>query len=488
MRKMLRPIMFVGTGSDVGKSVVNAAFCRIFKQDGYCPAPFKAQNMSLNSYATPENLEIGRAQAMQAEACGVECKVEMNPVLLKPTSYLSSQVVLNGKPVGNMSASKYFIDTDREKLFNEAFNAFKTLDSEFAPIVIEGAGSISEINLWDKDITNMRVAEKANAATYLVADIDRGGVFASVYGTIELLPEKHRNLIEGIIINKFRGDIKLFEEGKEIIEKLTQKPVVGVIPYFRDIYLEQEDSVVIDNKTSTSVKDKINICIVLLPHLSNFTDFDNLERVSNVHLYYSDNTAEIEKADIVILPGSKSTISDFLYLRKKGIDDVIKQLYHKGKQIYGICGGFQMMGTEILDPDKIEGDINKIDALGILPVSTTILKEKRTRQVKFSFCNTKTECLGYEIHMGETKSEIASPVCKIGNTDDGYFLNNKVWGTYIHGIFDNSVVVEHILKQISADIKIDRNFVEFKNSEYDKLANLVRASVDIEYIYKTLQL
>lgn len=488
MTKKLRPIMFVGTGSDVGKSVVNAAFCRIFKQDGYSPAPYKAQNMSLNSYATPDNLEIGRAQAMQAEACGIECMVEMNPVLLKPTSDLSSQVVLNGKPVGNKSASEYFLDTDREELFREAFKSFTKLYSRFSPVVIEGAGSISEVNLWDKDITNMRVAVEANAATYLIADIDRGGIFGSVFGTIELLPENQRNLIEGIIINKFRGDIKLFEEGKRILEKLTKKPVVGVVPYFKDIYLEQEDSVVIDHKTSTSQSGKINVCIILLPHLSNFTDFDSLERISEVHLYYSNNPDEIEKADIVILPGSKSTITDFGFLNETGIFKTIIQMHRQGKQVYGICGGFQMMGRKIYDPDNVESDIKEINGLGIIPVTTTITTVKKTEQVTFSFLNESQPCLGYEIHMGITRSDNSSPLCNINGLDDGYFLNERTWGTYIHGIFDNSVVMEYILKQVRPEIEVKQNFFEFKNKEYDRLASHVRNSVDMEFIYKTIQL
>jgi adenosylcobyric acid synthase len=480
--------MFVGTGSDVGKSVINAAFCRIFKQDGYSPAPFKAQNMSLNSYVTPDNLEIGRAQAMQAEACGIECMIEMNPVLLKPTSYLSSQVVLNGKPAGNKSASEYFLDTDREELFKEAFKSFTKLNSKYSPIVIEGAGSISEVNLWDKDITNMRVAVEANAATYLIADIDRGGVFGSVFGTIELLPKNQRDLIEGIIINKFRGDSKLFEEGKKTLEKLTKKSVVGIIPYFRDIYLEQEDSVVIDNKTSSWQCGKINVCVVLIPHLSNFTDFDSLERISDVHLYYSNNPDEIEKADIIILPGSKSTIADFKYLNETSISKTIIKMHNQGKQVYGICGGFQMMGKKIYDPDNVEGDVKEIDGLGIIPVTTTISKVKKTEQVKFRFLNVNHTCSGYEIHMGVTSADNDSPLCSINGLKDGYFLNEQTWGTYIHGIFDNSVVMEYILKQVKPEIEIKQNFIEFKNKEYDRLADHVRGSVDMEYIYKTLQL
>ena len=352
--------MFVGTGSDVGKSVVNAAFCRIFKQDGYTPAPFKAQNMSLNSYATPNGLEIGRAQAMQAEACGIACNSDMNPILLKPTSYTASQVILNGKSLGNKSASEYFLKTDRDWLFSEAMKAYHRLNEQYNPIVIEGAGSISEINLWDKDITNMRVAIEADASVFLIADIDRGGVFASVYGTITLLPENERKLIKGIIINKFRGDISLFSDGKKIIEDLTGIPVVGIIPWFRDIFIDDEDSVVIDSKQQFAKDNKINIAVVLLKHMSNFTDFNYLERIPEVHLFYAANPSDIEKADIVIIPGSKNTISDMQYLRNSGMAKAILNAHTAQKAVYGICGGYQIMGAEIRDPQHIEGDIGNL--------------------------------------------------------------------------------------------------------------------------------
>ena len=369
--------MFVGTGSDVGKSVINAGFCRVFLQDGYSPAPFKAQNMSLNSYATADNLEIGRAQAVQAEACGIPCRVEMNPVLLKPTNYLTSQVVLNGKPSANKSASEYFNDTDRDALFDEVMQSYDKLAEDYNPIVIEGAGSISEVNLWKKDIVNMRVALRSRAATFLVADIDRGGVFASVYGSILLLPQEERDAIKGIIINKFRGDIALFEDGKRIIEELTGKPVVGVIPYFRDIFIEEEDSVVIDNKQQAADKNKVNIGVVLLKHMSNFTDFNMLEQTEGVNLYYTDNKQELEKADIIIIPGSKNTISDLQALNEKGLSEVILKHHQAGKPVYGICGGYQMMGEKVLDPHHIEGNIEEINGLGILPVTTIIKTENK---------------------------------------------------------------------------------------------------------------
>jgi len=482
----LKPIMFVGTGSDVGKSVINAAFCRIFKQDGYSPAPFKAQNMSLNSFATSDGLEIGRAQAVQAEACGIDCTVEMNPVLLKPTSYLSSQVVLKGKPVGNSTAYEYFIGTDREQLFREAIGALKVLENKYNPIVIEGAGSISEINLWEKDITNMRIALEAGADTYLIADIDKGGVFGCVYGTLKLLPEDQNKLIKGIIINKFRGDISLFSKGKAMLEELTGKPVVGMIPYFRDIIIEQEDSVVIEKKQGTNSDDKINIAVILLPHLSNFTDFNMLEQQPGVNLFYSNNPKEIREADIVIIPGSKNTISDLLYIGKRGVARTISDMHKEGKQVYGICGGFQMMGKEIRDPYFMEGEIEKIPALGILPVTTVITERKKTVQTTFTFLGYEQKCQGYEIHMGTTKADTKKPVCRTESEDEGFMLNEKTWGTYMHGIFDNQIVVEHILKQVKKDVKVQMDYNKFKDNQYNKLARLVRESVDMEYIYKNM--
>ena len=309
-------IMFVGTGSDVGKSLISTGFCRILKQDNYNPAPFKAQNISLNSYATPEGFEIGRAQAVQAEACGIACHTDMNPVLLKPTSEKSSQVILNGKPVGNQSAKDYFKGDNKEKLFKEVQRAFKRLSQKHAPIVLEGAGSISEINLKHRDIVNMKMAQYANACVYLVADIDKGGVFGSVYGTIALLEDWERKLVKGIIINKFRGDLRLFEDGRSKLEELTGIPVVGVVPYANDIYIEEEDSVALNRKKVLAVNTKINVVVLLLPHISNYTDFNVLERDERINLYYSIEPSEIQKADIIILPGTKSTIFDLQMLRK----------------------------------------------------------------------------------------------------------------------------------------------------------------------------
>ncbi len=480
--------MFVGTGSDVGKSVINAAFCRIFKQDGLNPAPFKAQNMSLNSYPTPDGLEIGRAQAVQAEACGIECRVEMNPVLLKPTSNTQAQVVLNGKPWASQSAQEFFNGTDRDFLFAEAMKAFVKLEQEFNPVVVEGAGSISEVNLWDKDITNMRVAVEKNAATFLIADIDKGGVFGSVYGTLLLLPEQERKQVKGIIINKFRGDIALFDHGRKILEKLCGVPVVGVIPYFRDIYIDDEDSVVVDRKKFSSVQEKTNIAVVLVNHMSNFTDFNLLEQLPEINLFYAATPEDIEQADIVIIPGSKNTIADLLGLQKGGMTQAIRKAHESRKAVYGICGGFQMMGNWINDPKRVEGNVSRIPGLGILPVETTLTTEKVTEQCSFVFQQNNLAGKGYEIHMGETVAEDKSPLCLVdGGKEDGCFLNPKTWGTYIHGIFDNIEIVNAVLAASGEKASSELDFRQFKEEQYDKLAALVRANVDLEYIYKSME-
>ena len=480
--------MFVGTGSDVGKSVINAGFGRIFRQDGLNPAPFKAQNMSLNSYPTADGLEIGRAQAVQAEACGVDCRVEMNPVLLKPTGYMDSQIVLNGKPWANKSALEYFNGTDRDFLFAEAMKAFSRLEEDYNPIVVEGAGSISEVNLWEKDITNMRVAVEKNAATYLIADIDKGGVFGSVFGTIKLLPEDERKQIKGIIINKFRGDIRLFEDGAKKLEELCGVPVVGVIPHFRDIYIDDEDSVVVDKKQFKSIEGKTNIAVVLLRHMSNFTDFNYLERMPEVNLFYAATPEDVEQADMVIIPGSKNTISDMLFLQKQGMAAAIKKAHEKGKAVYGICGGYQMMGKWIKDPDHVEGNIDLVPGLGILPVETTITEEKVTEQCKFTYQN-KLEGKGYEIHMGETVCDDPNPLCMINDEkEDGYLLNEHTWGTYIHGIFDNAAIVNSILEVSGQEVTTQMDFQQFKEEQYDKLANLIRENIDMDYVYKSMEI
>ena len=478
------PIMFVGTGSDVGKSIIAAGICRILKQDGYNPAPFKAQNMSLNSFVTPEGLEIGRAQAVQAEASGIPCKSNMNPVLLKPTSEKSSQIILHGKPIGNQTANDYFLGNNKENLFKEAQNAFDSLAKEYHPIVMEGAGSISELNLKHRDIVNMRMAQYANACVYLIADIDKGGVFASVYGTIELLEEWERKLIKGIIINKFRGDINLFETGRTKIEELTGIPVIGVVPYASDIYIEDEDSVALSQKNEMAIADKINIAIVLLPHISNYTDFNLLERDDRVNLFYSKKANEIEKADIIILPGTKNTIADLQFLRLNGIAKVVLKAFDTNKKVIGICGGYQMMGEEVNDPFGVESDSNTIPGLGLMPMKTTLTKEKTTIQREFTFKNLDEKCRGYEIHMGTSTTEKPSPLLQINGNSEGYLLNDNCWGSYMHGIFDNQVVIDDLLGSISkSEIK---SYEEFKDENFNKLADLLRDCLDIEKMYSQI--
>ncbi len=489
MKSKLRPLMFVGTGSDVGKSIINAGFCRIFRQDGYSPAPFKAQNMSLNSFAGTDGLELGRAQAVQAEACGIAPRSEMNPILLKPTSNQNAQVVLNGKPIGNQSAKEYFLGTDRDALFSEAMKAYRKLDSQYNPMVIEGAGSISEINLRDKDITNMRVALEVDAAVILVADIDRGGVFGSVYGTLQLLPPEERALVKGILINKFRGDIDLFAEGKRMMEQLTGVPVVGIVPYFRDIHIDDEDSVVIDHKSGKTQEGLVNVAVVLLRHMSNFTDFNVLERVPEINLFYTANPEEIEKADVVIIPGSKNTIADLENLRKTGLAKAILNSHQKGNAVYGICGGYQMMGREIHDPKHIEGSISYMPGLAILPIVTTLTSEKQTVQSSFEFLNDQEICKGYQIHMGKTELLDGQPLAKLNDgLSDGCFLNGKTWGTYLHGIFDNLPVIRSTLKSCGKETRLQEfNYPDYKNQQYDKLAEHIRQSCDLDYIYGILQ-
>lgn len=486
----LRPLMLAGTGSDVGKSVVTAAFCRIFLQDGYRPAPFKAQNMALNSYATPDGLEIGRAQAVQAEAAGIPCSTDMNPILLKPTTDKVCQVVLNGKVAGNKSAVDYFNGTDRELLRHEVHQAFYRLSAQHNPIVIEGAGSIAEVNLRSRDLVNMPMAMHAKAAVVLVADIDRGGVIASVYGTMMLLSEDERKLVKGIIINKFRGDITLFADGVKIIEELCKVPVLGVIPYFKDIHIEAEDSVMLEQKNQNASTGKVNVVVVLLRHMSNFTDFDVLEHDERVHLFYSNNVDEISKADIIIVPGTKATLADLYELRKNGVATAIVRAYRDGKTVMGICGGYQMLGMEICDPLHVEGNIDALPGLGLLPVRTTMLGEKVTKQVQFRFLDNETACSGYEIHMGETvATESAATILNtLSNGDsDGFCIDNRCYGTYIHGILDNDTVVNHLLApfQDKLEAKVF-DYKAFKEEQYNKLAEHVRKHVDMEKVYGML--
>ena len=428
MNRRLHPLMFAGTGSDVGKSVVAAAFCRIFRQDGYQPAPFKAQNMALNSYATPDGLEIGRAQAVQAEAAGIPCETDMNPLLLKPQSDHTSQVVLHGRP----------------------------------------------------------------ADVILVADIDRGGVFASVYGSIALQETADRQLIKGIIINKFRGDLRLFDEGRKMLESLCGVPVLGVIPYFKDIHIEEEDSVALARKSWQLEQGKVNVAVVMLKHLSNYTDFDALERDPRVHLFYTNNTDDISKADIIILPGSKSTLSDLYELRRNGCAKAIVRARREGATVLGICGGYQLMGMEVCDPDHVEGDIERLPGLGLLPTTTVMSGEKRTRQVKAQLCGGGTVS-GYEIHMGESRplgEAVPRPLAVFDDGgEDGYIVDDKCMGTYIHGILDNPSFVDFLLRPYAEKMAAAQqtfDYAAYKEQQYDLLADHVRQHVDMKRLYQIL--
>ena len=482
--------MFAGTGSDVGKSIIAAAFCRIFRQDGYCPAPFKAQNMALNSYATPDGLEIGRAQAVQAEAAGIPCHTDMNPLLLKPNSDHTSQVVLHGKPLGNKDAYDYWrrgsSDVDFRK---EVCAAFDRLASRYNPVVMEGAGSIAEINLRNRDIVNMSMARHAKANVILVGDIDRGGVFASVYGSIALQTPEDKKLIKGIIINKFRGDLRLFNEGRRMLEDICGVPVLGVVPYFKDIYIEEEDSVSLEQKHRQLAEGKVNVAVVLLRHISNFTDFDTLERDPRVNLFYTNNVADLQRADIIILPGTKSTLDDLLELRRNGSAQAIQRAHRDGKMVVGICGGYQMLGLSVEDPSGIEGSVTSLPGLGLLPIRTIMDAEKTTKQVTFSF--EGQECHGYEIHQGV--SEVvgnASLRCSHAGKHDPLqpipLLGDHCIGTYIHGFLDNAPVIEYLLRGKTPAVAPIQSYTAFKEEQYDKLAAHVRQHVDIDRIYQIL--
>ena len=489
MKAPLHPIMLAGTGSDVGKSIVATALCRIFRQDGYAPAPFKAQNMALNSYATPDGLEIGRAQAVQAEAAGIPCHTDMNPLLLKPQSDHTSQVVLHGRPIGNKNAYDYWRrgagDIDYRA---EVCAAFDRLSARYNPIVMEGAGSIAEINLRRTDLVNMSMARHAGADVILVGDIDRGGVFASVYGSIMLQSPDDRRLIKGIIINKFRGDLRLFDDGRRMLEELCGVPVLGVIPYFSDIHIEEEDSVALAQKSMQAEHGKVNVAVVMLRHLSNYTDFDALERDPRVHLYYTNNTEDLRQADVIIVPGTKSTLHDLYELRRNGCAQAIVGAHRRGATVLGICGGYQMLGVEVLDPDHVEGDIERLPGLGLLPVTTTMSGDKLTRQVTCQYGQ------GYEIHQGETTpmgDAQPAPLLHLNDgRDDGYVVDDKCMGTYVHGILDNAPFVDMLLKPFAdkiAQAATPLDYSAYKQEQYDLLARHVRRHVDMDKLYQILQ-
>ncbi|MDE6693404.1 MAG: cobyric acid synthase, partial [Muribaculaceae bacterium] len=434
-------------------------------------------------------LEMGRAQVLQAEAAGIECMAEMNPILLKPMGDCTSQVVLNGVPAGNRSAKAYFNKEGRRRFEEEVHRAFDRLLQLYDPIIMEGAGSIAEINLLDLDIVNMPMARYAGASVILVVDIARGGVFASAYGSIKLLPPEYRKLIKGIIVNKFRGDIGLFAEGRRMLEEICGVPVVGVMPYIRDLRVEEEDSWYTKNRNMDPSPDRINVAVVNLPHISNFTDFDPLECDPRVNVFYTLDPVAIERSEIIIIPGSKTTVADLAEIRRNGVADAILRARKNGKTIVGICGGYQMMGRIIRDPEGVEGNAGDIDGLGLLPTATVMASGKLTRRVRFRFRDKDGQCAGYEIHNGRTviDGDAENVVTMDDGRPEGCMADERCWGTYIHGIFENKCVVDSLLAPFAdglSDTEFD--YHAFKESQYDRLAAEMRRHLDIDLIYKIM--
>ncbi len=494
---MAKTIMIQGTGSGVGKSVLVSAFCRIFLHDGYSVAPFKSQNMALNSFVTESGGEIGRAQASQALASKIKPAVEMNPVLIKPTADTNAQIILMGKPVKNMSVYEY--KNYKKVAFTQVKKSFKKLSNEHDVVVIEGAGSPAEVNLKKDDIVNMKTAFMADAPVILVGDIDKGGVFAWLVGTLELLTEAERKMVKGVIINKFRGDKRLLRPGITFLEKYTGIKVIGVIPYFHDIKIPEEDSVPLENKTiKNKPGKKINISIIYLPHISNFTDFDALEMEPDVSLKYIREKDDLTDQDLIIIPGSKNTTGDLKYLRKSRLAEKILSAYNNGKgaMLMGICGGYQMLGEKIVDTESIESKEKEIAGLGVLPVQTSFSPDKRLSQVKARDIETGAEILGYEIHHGLTEiKEKTKRVFKVYEGETSYYdgavnRGGKCIGTYIHGIFDNNIYRRKFLNKIRrkkgwAPLK---KVCEYNvDAEFEKLASLVRNNLDMKYLYSILK-
>lgn len=499
---MTTALMIQGTGSHVGKSVLTAALCRIFREDGIAVAPFKPQNMALNSFVTKEGHEIGRAQAMQAEAAGLKPHVDMNPILLKPENDKGSQVIIQGKVYGRMMAAEYHRFKGEAKRFVK--ESFDRLAAGYKLVVIEGAGSPAEVNLRENDIANMGTAKMVDAPVILVGDIDRGGVFAAIVGTLELLEEDERKRVKGFIINKFRGDVSLLEPGLDFLEKKTGLPVLGVVPMFRGIYIEEEDGVALDSsEISTDKKGTVDIAVIRLPRISNFTDFDPLSAEETVNLRYINDGEPIGKADVVILPGTKNTLADLRYLRDAGCEEEIKAHLAGGGHLIGICGGYQMLGESISDPQDAE-EGGSIAGLCCLKVKTVMKEEKRTVQVEAAGTNKGDlpfeagTIKGYEIHMGESfYTGSTKPLFDVTNRngqaamtcDGAASADGRIWGTYIHGIFDNDQFrtgfINSIVraKGLACGISPSVSFSERKEEGFKKLANHVRSHIDMDKIY-----
>ena len=499
---MAKTIMIQGTMSNAGKSLLTAGLCRIFRQDGYRVAPFKSQNMALNSYITSEGLEIGRAQVMQAEAAGIEPSVLMNPILLKPTNDTGSQVIVNGEVLGTMSARDYF--KYKKNLVPDIMKAFRALAEKNDIIVIEGAGSPAEINLKTDDIVNMGMAKMADAPVLLAGDIDRGGVFAQLYGTVELLEPEERNRIRGLIINKFRGDKTILDPGIEMLEEKCGIPVVGVAPYL-DIQVEDEDSLTerFDRGQETGL---IDIAVIRIPRISNFTDFNPLESIPGVSLRYVKHTSDLKNPDVIILPGTKNTMEDLRWLRESGMEALILKAADRGTLIFGICGGYQMLGETLSDPHGVEAG-GSMRGMGLLPMDTIFAEKKTRTQVTGRFLDldgdyetlSEVEFTGYEIHMGDSvRRNPAKPCTSVRDEvtgkekTEGTFTRN-VCGTYVHGIFDKEETALALIRAAGKKKGVDVSrmegvdFASFKEQQYDILAAELRKHLDMKKIYEILE-
>jgi len=491
--------MIQGTMSNVGKSIITAGLCRIFKQDGYSVAPFKSQNMALNSFITEDGLEMGRAQVVQAEACGIRPSVDMNPILLKPTSNMGSQVIINGEVAGNMHAMDYYA---RKKEYIPVIKtAYERLADKYDIVVIEGAGSPAEINLKKDDIVNMGMAEIADAPVLLVGDIDRGGVFAQLIGTIMLLEENEKNRIKGLLINKFRGDLRILTPGLKMIEEKCDKKVLGVVPYL-NVNLEDEDSLA-TRLDIRNTKAHIDMAVIRLPRISNFTDFQVFDMDEYVSVRYVSSLSELENPDVIVLPGTKNTIEDMRWLRISGLEAAILRQKEKGTIIFGICGGYQMLGREIIDNNKIEGN-GTIRGMELLPVKTIFENKKTRTRVSGTTMNfegvftplSEKNVTGYEIHMGTTvlydKNEACS-VVRLIDKNDGCYKENVI-GTYLHGIFDEDDFRNSFIKilcdkkGIKYEKASDISYKSYKEIQYNRLADELRKSIDIDELYNIINI
>lgn len=492
---MAKAIMVQGTMSSAGKSLLVAALCRIFTQDGYRVAPFKSQNMALNSYITKEGLEMGRAQVMQAQAAKVEPSVLMNPILLKPTNDVGSQVIVNGEVLGNMSAVNYF--KFKKQLVPHIMKAYRQLEQQCDIIVIEGAGSPAEINLKSEDIVNMGMAKMAQAPVLLVGDIDRGGVFASLAGTIMLLEPEEQAMVKGLVINKFRGDVDILKPGLTMIEDITKVPVVGVVPYL-NVALDDEDSLS-QRLEQKAVAAQVDIAVIRLPKISNFTDFNPLEYIPGVSVRYVTSVRELAVPDLIILPGTKNTMADLQWLRESGLEAAIQKHAAKGGAVLGICGGYQMLGQTLSDPGGVEQG-GTMRGIGLLPMETVFRQNKtRTQETGkilpldgFFAPMSGAQLTGYEIHMGQTAfTAPVQPFLTVGQREDGV-CQGKIAGTYVHGLFDKEEVSKGLITALLKEKGLSYEEVQavdiaaFQEQQYEKLANEVRASLDMQAIYQIL--